>query len=66
MNRLFNLSSPFGDVLRFERLSGREAVSQLFEFELTASSEERGLAPPTAALGQPFTVEFEVEPPTSS
>jgi type VI secretion system secreted protein VgrG len=60
MNRLFNLSSPFGDVLRFERLSGREAVSQLFEFELTASSEERGLAP-TAALGQPFTVEFEVE-----
>jgi type VI secretion system secreted protein VgrG len=60
MNRLFNLTSPFGDVLRFERLSGREAVSQLFEFELTASSEERGLAP-TAALGQPFTVEFEVE-----
>jgi type VI secretion system secreted protein VgrG len=60
MNRLFNLSSPFGDALRFERLTGREAVSELFEFELTGSSEERGLAP-TAALGQPFTVEFEVE-----
>ena len=60
MNRLFNLSSPFGDVLRFERLTGREAVSELFEFELTGSSEERGLGP-TAALGQPFTVEFEVE-----
>jgi type VI secretion system secreted protein VgrG len=60
MNRLFNLSSPFGDALRFERLTGREAVSELFEFELTGSSEERGLAP-TSALGQPFTVEFEVE-----
>ncbi len=60
MNRLFNLSSPFSDALRFERLTGREAVSELFEFELTGSSEERGLAP-TAALGQPFTVEFEVE-----
>ncbi|MFY8140036.1 MAG: hypothetical protein ACOVMO_04900, partial [Caulobacter sp.] len=60
MNRLFNLSSPFGDALRFERLTGREAVSELFEFELTGSSEERGLAP-GAALGQPFTVEFDVE-----
>ncbi len=38
MNRLFNLTSPFGDALRFERLTGREAVSELFEFELTASS----------------------------
>jgi type VI secretion system secreted protein VgrG len=60
MNRLFNLSSPFGEVLRFERLSGREAVSELFAIELTGSSEQRGLSP-TDALGQPFTVEFEVD-----
>jgi type VI secretion system secreted protein VgrG len=61
MNRIFNLSSPLGpDALRFERLSGRESISQLFEFELTCSSEQRGLAP-LDVLGQSFTVEFEIE-----
>jgi len=61
MNRLFNLSSPFGaDTLRFERLTGREALSELFEFQLTASSEQRGLNPQDA-LGQAFIVDFEVE-----
>src|SRR5690606_38749664 len=61
MNRIFNLSSPLGpETLRFERLSGRESISQLFEFDLTCSSEQRGLAP-LDVLGQSFTVEFEVE-----
>jgi type VI secretion system secreted protein VgrG len=60
MNRHFNLTSPLGESLRFQRLSGREAVSQLFEFELTLSSEQRGIAP-LDALGHPFTVDFEVD-----
>jgi type VI secretion system secreted protein VgrG len=61
MNRLFNLTSPLGpETLRFERLSGRESISQLFEFDLTCSSEQRGLAP-LDVLGQSFTVEFEIE-----
>lgn len=37
MNRLFGLASPFGEAFHFKRLSGREAVPQVFEFERAGS-----------------------------
>lgn len=44
-NRLCNPTPPFGDTLRFDSLSSREAMSELFDLELTRSLEEHGLAP---------------------
>ncbi|MCQ4167486.1 type VI secretion system Vgr family protein [Tahibacter harae] len=61
MNRTLNVTTPLGpEVLRFDSLQGRESLSQLFDFQLTLTSEEKGLAAP-ALLGQPITVDFELE-----
>jgi type VI secretion system secreted protein VgrG len=61
MNRTLNVTTPLGpEVLRFDGLQGRETLSQLFEFQLTMKSEEKGLSP-QALLGQPVTVDFELD-----
>ncbi|HSX60263.1 MAG TPA: hypothetical protein VLF18_08700, partial [Tahibacter sp.] len=61
MNRTLNVTTPLGpEVLRFDGLQGKESLSQLFDFQLTMKSEERGIAAPSL-LGQPITVDFEVE-----
>jgi type VI secretion system secreted protein VgrG len=61
MNRTLNVTTPLGpEVLRFDSLQGRETLSQLFDFQLTMTSEDKGLAAP-ALLGQPITVDFELE-----
>ncbi|TDR35814.1 hypothetical protein DFR29_1331, partial [Tahibacter aquaticus] len=44
MNRILNVTTPLGpQVLRFDSLQGREALSQLFDFQLTLKSEEKGI-----------------------
>ena len=61
MNRTLNVTTPFGpELLRFDSLQGREALSQLFDFQLTLKSPEKGLSA-DALLGQPVTVDFELE-----
>lgn len=58
MNRTFNLNSPFGDTLRFDRLTGHEGVSQLFEFRLECTSDSPDLLP-ADALGRCFSIEID-------
>jgi type VI secretion system secreted protein VgrG len=61
MNRTLNVTTPLGpEVLRFDGLQGKESLSQLFDFQLTMKSEERGLSA-QSLLGQSVTVDFEVE-----
>jgi type VI secretion system secreted protein VgrG len=61
MNRTLNVTTPLGpEVLRFDGLQGKESLSQLFDFQLTMKSEEKGLSA-QAMLGQPVTVDFELE-----
>ena len=61
MNRTLNVTTPLGpEVLRFDSLQGRESLSQLFDFQLTMKSEEKGLSA-QAMLGQPVTVDFELD-----
>ena len=61
MNRTLNVATPLGpELLRFDGLQGRESLSQLFDFQLTLKSEEKGLSA-DALLGQPITVDFELE-----
>ena len=55
MNRTLNVTTPLGpEVLRFDGLQGKESLSQLFDFQLTLKSEEKGLSA-QAMLGQPVT-----------
>jgi hypothetical protein len=61
MNRTLNVSTPLGaEVLRLDGLQGRESLSQLFDFQLTLKSEEKGI-PAQSLLGQPITVDVEVD-----
>ncbi|MBL8299994.1 MAG: type VI secretion system tip protein VgrG [Rhodanobacteraceae bacterium] len=61
MNRTLNVTTPLGpEVLRFDSLQGKESLSQLFDFQLTMKSEERGISAPSL-LGQSITVDFELE-----
>lgn len=61
MNRTLNVTTPLGpEVLRFDGLQGKESLSQLFDFQLTLKSEEKGLSA-QALLGQPVTVDFELD-----
>ncbi|MCQ4166200.1 type VI secretion system Vgr family protein [Tahibacter harae] len=61
MNRALNVTTPLGpEVLRFDSLQGREALSQLFDFQLTLKSEEKGLSADDL-LGRPITVDLELE-----
>lgn len=48
---LMQLMSPLGDTLQFKRLRAREALGELFEFEVEALSADPALAP-VALLGQ--------------
>lgn len=61
MNRTLNVTTPLGpEVLRFDMLQGREALSALFDFQLTMKSLEKGL-PAESMLGQSVTVDFELD-----
>ncbi|TDR47461.1 type VI secretion system secreted protein VgrG [Tahibacter aquaticus] len=61
MNRTLNVTTPLGpELLRFDGLQGRESLSQLFDFQLSLKSEEKGLSADDL-LGQPITVDFELE-----
>lgn len=43
MDRTLNVTTPLGpEVLRFDGLQGKESLSQLFDFQLTLKSEEKG------------------------
>ncbi|MBL8297908.1 MAG: type VI secretion system tip protein VgrG [Rhodanobacteraceae bacterium] len=61
MNRALNVTTPLGpQLLRFDSLQGREALSQLFEFQLMLKSEEKGLSADDL-LGRPITVDLELD-----
>ena len=61
MHRALNVTTPLGpDALRFDGLQGREALSQLFDFQLTLKSDEKGLSADDL-LGRPITVDLELD-----
>ena len=61
MNRTLNATTPLGpELLRFDMLQGREALSSLFDFQVTLKSEEKGLSADDL-LGQSITVDFELD-----
>ena len=61
MNRTLNVTTPLGpEVLRFDSLQGREALSHLFDFQLALKSEEKGISA-DALLGQSITVDLELD-----
>ncbi|WP_178106803.1 type VI secretion system Vgr family protein, partial [Pseudomonas mangiferae] len=61
MNRVLNVTTALGPtVLRFAALSGREALSRLFDFMVTLKSEQKDLDP-ESMLGTPVTVEIELQ-----
>ena len=56
MNRTIDVTTPLGaEVLRFDALAGREALSALFDFTLTLKSARADLDP-ADLLGQSITV----------
>lgn len=59
VNRALRITTPLGpDWLLLERISGEEAVSSPFRFELDLLSEKEDIDP-AALLGQPVTVEID-------
>ena len=60
MKRRVILHSPLGDALQFHRLVGREALHQLFEFDLDLLGRSSAIDPMTL-LGEPATVVMETE-----
>jgi type VI secretion system secreted protein VgrG len=60
MRRRVTLRSPLGDALQFHRLIGREALHQLFEFELDLLGRSNAIES-KALLGKPATVAVQTE-----
>lgn len=61
MNRTLNVTTPLGpERLRFDMLQGREALSALFDLQLTLKSEEKGVSADDL-LGQSISVDFELD-----
>src|SRR5579863_2826692 len=63
-NRLIKLTTPLGeDALIVTRLRGREAISELFHFELTAVWQDAAPMNFKAILGKSVTIKFDFEDP---
>jgi len=60
MSRRVTISTPLGDALQFRELHGREAVSELFEFDIELISDSKSIDP-KALLGQAATLTIETQ-----
>ncbi|MFN3628638.1 MAG: contractile injection system protein, VgrG/Pvc8 family, partial [Casimicrobiaceae bacterium] len=61
MERIVDLVTPLGkDVLWFREMVGSEAISGLFEFDLTLHSKQVSISA-KSLLGQPITLLIETE-----
>lgn len=60
MTRRVCIQTPLGEALQFHRLSGREALSQLHDFELELLGSSNGIDP-KALLGKTATVAMQTE-----
>lgn len=60
MERLVDVVTPLGEALWFRQMSGTEALSSLFEFDVTFHSKQSGLSA-KAMLGKDVTLKVETE-----
>lgn len=60
MERLVDVTTPLGEALWFRQMRGTEAVSGLFEFDVTFHSKQHGLSA-KAMLGKDITLKVETE-----
>ncbi len=60
MERLVDVVTPLGEALWFRQMNGTEALSSLFEFDLTLHSKQVGLSA-KAMLGKDVTLKVETE-----
>jgi type VI secretion system secreted protein VgrG len=60
MERLVDAITPLGDALWFRQMTGTEALSVPFEFDLTFHSKQLGLSA-KAMLGKDVTLKVETE-----
>ncbi|MBS0315362.1 MAG: type VI secretion system tip protein VgrG, partial [Proteobacteria bacterium] len=60
MERLVDVDTPLGSALWFRQMTGTEALSNLFEFDITFHSKQSGLSA-KAMLGNPITMKVETE-----
>lgn len=60
MERLVDATTPLGEALWFRKMRGTEAVSSLFEFDVTFHSKQHGLSA-KAMLGKDITLKVETE-----
>lgn len=60
MTRRVTIRTPMGEALQFHRLAGREALSQLYAFEIDLLGSSNGIDP-RMLLGKPATVEVRTE-----
>ncbi len=56
--RLVDCTTPLGDALWFRQMAGTEALSELFEYDVTFHSKKTGLSA-KAMLGKPVTLKIE-------
>ena len=60
MNRRVSIQTPLGDALQFRQLVGREALSQLYSFDVDLLGNSNALDP-KAMLGKAASVTVETE-----
>lgn len=60
MERLVDITTPFGDAVWFRQMTGSEALSVPFELEVVLHSKQSGLSA-KRALGKDFTLAVETE-----
>lgn len=60
MERLVDATTPLGEALWFRQMRGTEAISTLFEFDITFHSKTSGLSA-KAMLGKDITLKVETE-----
>jgi type VI secretion system secreted protein VgrG len=60
MERLVDATTPLGEALWFREMRGTEAISSLFEFDITFHSKQSGLSA-KAMLGKDITLKVETE-----
>ncbi|MFD4840216.1 type VI secretion system Vgr family protein [Achromobacter sp. NPDC058515] len=60
MNRVIVAETALGAVLKFKSMHGREALSELYEFEVELEAETTAISAPSV-LGKPLTLEIETQ-----
>jgi hypothetical protein len=60
MKRRVTIETPLGEMLQFRQLVGREALSQLYAFDIQLLGRHNSIKP-KALLGKPATVVMETE-----